>query len=639
MTDGNPTNDPTPATEAPDPDWRRKPALGSDLILVLGLLAAAAFGALILSDNPDVSRTFPENTWLALGFLAALQFVRFYFWKRLAALVAVGIGRSAAVGLIAYSAIASFVPFYRGREDLAFYTGLAVLAIGFTHQHARLLKDPRILARWTALAIAVSGLVLVYLAGNAALDAGTLGLLPPALKYAGAAIFASYALRVLLQHLSAHVVEPKGGGWMAGFLAHAPAIMVVGAIVGSYLAFREDVNAAIPFLPLWEFGLGIALMSALIARGRNRLKATLTEAPIASRARTHRVRVDAYPDAAFRDVARVLGDYLASGRGRRAYRDTLQKVAGWDAALAEEAFADFDAYRDRRDALPLPLGFGLVSAVLLFTGLGAAVAIVLSALELVAGSPAPVIPDPAVSAGVLVGTGGLLAAALESARARRPVPFGIMGAIGSVAAGVVLAAVFMNLGVWNVAPPWSIFVLVGLTAASAIAFVASAMRMARTRERAIELEDWETHMTRVNAEGFQVHLYAMVGVLIALLLAWWPADLVLADLAARELIDRTVHDAFRASLLPSTVAAVGVAVSSGVKILGYVVGRARVEEQEALNRMARVDMHDALVSRMELSAAVRPFAAHVAGGRSRDPESGGPATAAPGPTGAGTSGT
>lgn len=187
----------------------------------------------------------------------------------------------------------------------------------------------------------------------------------------GIALFALHGARLLLAFAS-HETASAGGfvGWFKeNLLRNAIAALVLVA----YAVFRADLSRSLPFFPLVEFGLGMAVFAFVLARLRARLKRDRTELASASGARPHAQRVDTLSESDYDSVSRPVAAFIESGRGVGDYIVAVREAARLDPAAEEAVLGHVRDYRQPPEppALPLAWAVGATAAA----GLAIAIAV------------------------------------------------------------------------------------------------------------------------------------------------------------------------------------------------------------------------------------------------------------------------
>lgn len=177
----------------------------------------------------------------------------------------------------------------------------------------------------------------------------------------GAAVYALYGAKLLLAFAS-HDAKASGRGFLAWFKANLLRNAIVALVLVAYAVYRDDLARNVPFFPLVEFGLGIALFSFVLARLRSRIKRESTDAATASEATPHRQRADPIPDPEYDAVAAPIARFIETGRGQREYLDTLRHASGLPHERADALLEPVARHREPPPAPVLPMSAEAQSA-------------------------------------------------------------------------------------------------------------------------------------------------------------------------------------------------------------------------------------------------------------------------------------
>lgn len=186
----------------------------------------------------------------------------------------------------------------------------------------------------------------------------------------GVAVYALYGARLLLKFAS-HDDAAPAAGLVAWLKANALRNAIVVLLLVAYAVYRDALAASVPYFPLVEFGLGVAVFGFVLARLRARLRRESTARATASEARAHQPRVDRLSEPAYDALARPVGQWLETGRGQREYYETLRGALG---AEDPKPLAPVLAYREPPPTPVLPLAFSMMGGML--GALGIAVCLV-----------------------------------------------------------------------------------------------------------------------------------------------------------------------------------------------------------------------------------------------------------------------
>lgn len=257
--------------------------------------------------------------------------------------------------------------------------------IGLYRAHKALLRQARATEadapRWLgvfhpkdiqALAVLMGGYALVGLAGLLVLRAFS-GLIPGMGQFVtiAVAIYALHGARLLLGFASEERAQ-RGKGALGWIKANALQNAIVVLVLIAYLVFRDDLARSVPFYPLVEFGLGIAVFSFVLARLRSRLRRDGSILATASEARDHERILSELREADYDEVARPVTRFIESGLGANEYANTVRASAGLDDAATERALAPLRAHREPLRPPPIELEWSLAAGATMTMGLGIA---------------------------------------------------------------------------------------------------------------------------------------------------------------------------------------------------------------------------------------------------------------------------
>lgn len=255
------------------------------------------------------------------------------------------------------------------------------LGFGLFRAHKPILKDARATQasdtkRWMgflhpkdvqALSILLVGYGLMGLSAFLVFRAFS-GLIPSAGKALsiGIAIYALQGARLLLAFASEE--RGKGGedalGWVK---ANALQLAIVFLVLVAYATFRDQLAGTIPFYPLIEFGLGMAVFGFVLARLRSKLRRDGTPLASASEARDHQRIVTELREPDYDAVARPVTRFIESGLGQAEYADALSSSLPPEHPRAQEVRAAVARHQEppRPPALDMTWSFAAGAALTL----------------------------------------------------------------------------------------------------------------------------------------------------------------------------------------------------------------------------------------------------------------------------------
>ncbi|HUR68020.1 MAG TPA: hypothetical protein VM370_02155 [Candidatus Thermoplasmatota archaeon] len=220
-----------------------------------------------------------------------------------------------------------------------------------------------------ALAVLVLGYGILGLAAFLVFGAFA-GFIPGAGKMLTIAI-AVYALQGA-RHLLAFASEDRGSptkglvGWLKANALQA-AILVL--VLVSYAAFRDQLAATMPFFPLVEFGLGVAIFGFVLARLRARIQKEGAPLATASTARDHERVITELREADYDAVARPVTRFVESGIGAPEYADALLASLPQDDPRATAVRARLAQHREPPRKPPIEIEWGFAAGAAMTAGL------------------------------------------------------------------------------------------------------------------------------------------------------------------------------------------------------------------------------------------------------------------------------
>jgi len=169
-----------------------------------------------------------------------------------------------------------------------------------------------------ALGVAAAAL----LGAGAALLYRALGDVLPFPEEAGVVLAAASGAAALLVVLRAAARNRRDG--LAAFLSgSASRFVYLIVVVASYLALRPRLAGTVEHMDLWEYGVGLAIASFLLARYRAFAGSKAPEKPWASVAVRHVGQSRPIPDRRWLDVDATVGAFVERGEARERYRDLV----------------------------------------------------------------------------------------------------------------------------------------------------------------------------------------------------------------------------------------------------------------------------------------------------------------------------
>ena len=339
-----------------------KPTLGRAVVLPT-VVAAVGFGVLGLF----LSTFLRDGGVLALGLIAAWasfgigRMLGFADRPRGYGLVARHVLTGVAFGLAGWA-------FLRGVfvEGPAVWALVAGAGFGIYRSHRALLKDASERQdgrRWLrlfhpkdvqALVVLLAGYAIVGLAGFMIL--GSLLRFVPGSGQMLAVATAAYALhgaRLLLGFAAEERGTTEGGvvGWLK---ANALQNAIVVLILVGYAVFRGRLAPAIPYFPLVEFGLGVAVFGFVLARLRAKMRKEGSLLATSSDARDHERVLSELREPDYDVVARPVTRFIETGLGKDEYANVV-------APASPDARATILAHREPPRPPPIALEWALAA--------------------------------------------------------------------------------------------------------------------------------------------------------------------------------------------------------------------------------------------------------------------------------------
>ncbi|HEX2021396.1 MAG TPA: hypothetical protein VHH36_01680 [Candidatus Thermoplasmatota archaeon] len=348
---------------------RRSMLVGLVAPVLLAALVAAAIGALVGQVLVDPA-TLRVSLVVAWAIFAAGRAFAFVDKPKGVGGVVGEVATGVALGVAAAAVLSSFF-------DLETHWALlAGTGLGIARAHKPLMRRVRDAGPRDRLVLGFldprEGVALgVLLAGYALLGVSLWRLhadfgrfLPESGKLLaiGGALYALYGAKLLLGFAS-HDAAAREAGFVAWLRANLLRNAIVLVLLVAYVAYRDDLAGSVPFYPLIEFALGMAVFGFVLARLRSRLRRDRAEHATASVARPHRQRVDTLTEGEYEAVSRPVSRFLETGRGLADYEATVREAARLDGPQADAALAPIRAWREPPESPPLPLAWGVAASV------------------------------------------------------------------------------------------------------------------------------------------------------------------------------------------------------------------------------------------------------------------------------------
>lgn len=599
---------PSTAAPAPAPPAKGR-AIALGLTSALGAVMAVAIGAVAAQFLAEPTPFFVMlgAAWAALTLGRVLWVVDLPagyggVWAEL--------GMGAAAGLAGMGALNAFFDGGPGWPATPWWALAAGIAWGVYRAHAPVLRrireqgapprlvggilDPREMG---ALLLLVAGYALLGLAAHRLFSAFA-GIVPQSGKVLGIglAVYALYGAKLLLK-FAAHDSGPVEGGFVAWFKANLLRNALVVVVLVAYATYRSDLARVVPYFPLVEFGLGMAVFGAVLARLRWRLQRERTDVATASDARPHVQRVDPITEGEYESVARPLSRFLESGRGLAEYETTLRETARLDARDAQRTLDPLRRYAAPIEEPPLPLPWAVAASVVagLALAIGAAVLIVELASSGEAGAP-PGVVAVALQLGLIV-VGLSVYRAQDHARAHRR-PWIALGLAGAGTLLVALAALLFLAAL--PAAPGGAYVGVLVVALVLLAIpLGMSLRLARRMRDGEPITLPADPPSAMLARGIQgtrrMAAVAAVGAVLLLVVVPFVIEWLVAVAPVPDAVSAT-YDRIASGTVWVLVAMGGSAL---MRYFGYARARPMVLAREKRWRDERIQLHSEIMRRLE----------------------------------------
>lgn len=582
-------------------DETRGRAMGLGLTAGIGAAVAIGLGAIAAEFLADATSLF-----IMLGAAwVALTLGRVLWYADLPARyggVGAEVGLGLAAGLAGMGALHAFFDGGPGWPATPWWALGGGLGWGIMRAHApvlRRLRDDKAPARRIggvldpreggALALLVAGFALLGIGGSHVLGAIT-PLLPAAMRPGAVAIalYAIYGASQLLKFAAHDAAPPAQAGFVAWFKANLLRNAIIVLVLAAYVAYRDDLAANVPSFPLVEFGLGMVVFGAVVARLRWRLRRERTDAATASEARPHEQRVEPLTEGEYEAVARPLTRFLETGRGLAEYETTLRETARLDAGSARLTLDAVRRYRAPIETPPLPLSWAIAASL----AAGCAVAIGAMVLAIEFGGDAVLALQLALP---IVGLA--LYRTQDHARAhRRPA-----AALGLAAGGalLVLGAIGSFLRDVDGASlvPWLVFALVALGMLGVPAW--SSWKLARAIEHGESVTlpaDPPSVLLERGLRGTRSLAMAAAGGAVVLLVV---VPFVIEWLVTVANVPADVSTTYGTLASGTVWVIVAMGASALVRWFGYGRARPMVVAREKRGRAERLQMHSDIMRTLE----------------------------------------
>lgn len=450
-----------------------------------------------------------------------------------------------------------------------------------------------------ALVVLVTGYALLGVAALRIFDLFR-GIIPDAQQALtiGIATYALYGARLLLRFAS-HDANVAGAGFLAWFKANLLRNGIIVLLLVAYYAYRENLAEIVPFFPLVEFGLGMALFGALLARLRWALKNSSTEHASASDARPHTPRIETITEGEYEALARPVSRFIETGRGPRDYEAAIRETARLDGHESQRILDPVRRYRAQHEDPPLPLawaiGASLAAGLAVALGVGTGL-VSLTSLTLSEDAPLPEgLTAKAFQLGLAV-FGLALYRTQDHARAHRQPWLGAGLAAGGTAV-IALAAAFFVRGLGG--PAWWLAVV----AAGALLMGGVPLLASWTHARRLAAAQSDPPLpaelpSAVLAKGVEATKRAAVTAAVGAVVL-----LVVVPFVLRWVVKvgapAGITDTYDAVLDAAVWVLVAIGVSALVRYAGLTRARPRVAAIERRRRMERVELHSEIMRRME----------------------------------------
>ena len=332
-------------------------ALGAAMALALGLALAQVVA------EPMPLFVMLGAAWVALVLGRVLWYIDLPagyggVWAEL--------GMGAAAGLATMGTLNSFFTDGPGWPATPWYALGAGFAWGAYRGHGPILRriraldePPRLLGgvldprEGGALALLVAGYAAFGFAAYRVFLA-LAGLIPQSAKFGmlAIALYGVHGARLLLR-FAAHDAGPAKGGFVGWFKANLLRNALVVLLLVGYATYRGELSEVVPYFPLVEFALGMAVFGAVIARLRHVLRRERTDHATNSDARPHEQRVEPLTEGEYEAVARPVSRFLETGRGIVEYQAVIRETSRLKDHEAERALEPARRYQAPLEPPPM----------------------------------------------------------------------------------------------------------------------------------------------------------------------------------------------------------------------------------------------------------------------------------------------
>lgn len=240
-----------------------------------------------------------------------------------------------------------------------------------------------------ALAVLMLGYAIVGVTGFLVFRAFS-GLIPGAGKMLtiATAVYALQGARLLLRFASEE--RASSGGWVGWLKANALQNAIVVLLLVAYAVFRDELATSVPFFPLVEFGLGIAVFGFVLARLRARMRREGAALGSASDAKDHVRVVTELREVDYDAIARPVTRFIEAGTGQAEYGEAVAAALPENDPRREPLLAPLRAHREPPRPPPLALPWAFAAGGAMALGLAVA-AFTLGTRLLHADMPFPII--------------------------------------------------------------------------------------------------------------------------------------------------------------------------------------------------------------------------------------------------------
>lgn len=198
------------------------------------------------------------------------------------------------------------------------------------------------------------------------------GIIPGAGKMLtiGTAVYALHGARLLLRFASEE--RASAGGWIGWLKANALQNAIVVLLFVAYAVFRDQLASSVPFYPLVEFGLGIAVFGFVLGRLRARMRRDGAALGTASNAKDHVRVVTELREADYDTVARPVTRFIEAGMGQAEYGDAVVATLPPADPRRDSLLATLRAHREPPRPPPLALAWSFAAGAAMTLGLAIA---------------------------------------------------------------------------------------------------------------------------------------------------------------------------------------------------------------------------------------------------------------------------